>query len=217
MAARDRKISRFVFASSSSVYGDAPEEVKDESLRARPLSPYAVTKLTGEQYVLVFSSVYGLEGIALRYFNVFGPRQDPNSTYAAVVPKFVTELLAGSAPTIYGDGEQTRDFTFVDNVVRANLLALESPASACGKAYNVACGSSTSVNDLFRMVRTQVGEEASLLKPVHSPARAGDVKDSLASIRLAQNELGYVPTVDVEEGIRLTVEWYRGRRSAPPR
>lgn len=216
VAARDAEVRRFVYASSSSVYGDAPEEVKDESLRPRPLSPYAVSKLAGELYTVVFSHVYGLEGVALRYFNVFGPRQDPHSMYAAVVPKFVSALLEGGPPTIFGDGEQTRDFTYVENVVRANLLALECPADACGKAYNVACGASISVNELFRLVRSEVGDEAAHVKPVYAAERPGDVRDSLASIRLAESELGYVPTVGVEEGIRLTVEWFRANRERLP-
>lgn len=209
LAARAQGARRFVFASSSSVYGDAPEEVKTEGLPARPLSPYAVSKLAGELYTIVFSRVYGLEGVALRYFNVFGPRQDPESMYAAVVPLFATALLEGRAPTIFGDGEQTRDFTYVENVVRANLLALECPVEACGKAYNVACGAATSVNDLFRMIREEVGESAGRIKPKHAPPRAGDVKHSLAGVDLAAQGLAFVPTVSVEKGIHQTVAWYR--------
>lgn len=211
VAARERNVGRFVFASSSSVYGDAPEETKSEELPPGPLSPYAATKLAGEQYVLVFSRVYGLEGVSLRYFNVFGPRQDPDSAYAAVVPRFVSALLRQEAPTIYGDGEQTRDFTCVENVVRANLLALECPAEACGRAYNVACGRAISVNELFRLIRREVGEGAAKIRAKRSKSRPGDVRDSLASIQLIQSALGYVPTVSVEEGIRSTVEWYRTR------
>ena len=217
LAARDRKARRVVYASSSSVYGDAPERVKTEDLPARTISPYAVSKLGGELYTLVFSKIYGLEGVALRYFNVFGPRQDPESMYAAVVPRFVSALIRGEAPTIFGDGEQTRDFTYVENVVRANLLAMECPAEACGKAYNVACGSTTSVNRLYRLIRENVGGRAARIKPIHAPGRAGDVRDSLASIDAIGAALGYVPTIDVEEGIRLTVEWYRGRFGKPAR
>jgi nucleoside-diphosphate-sugar epimerase len=157
IAARDQGARRFVFASSSSVYGDAPERVKVETLAARPQSPYASSKLAGEAYTIVFAKAYGLEAIALRYFNIFGPRQDPESMYAAVVPRFATRLLAGKAPEVFGDGEQTRDFTFVENVVRANLLALEAPVEACATAYNIACGQATSINDLFRLMRERVG------------------------------------------------------------
>lgn len=215
MASREAGVKRFIYASSSSVYGDASEKVKEESLCPRPLSPYAVSKLAGELYTTVFSKLYGLEGIALRYFNVFGPRQDPLSMYAAVVPRFIAQLLNGGRPTIHGDGEQTRDFTYVENVVRANLLALECPASACGKAYNIACGTAISVNELFRMIRREIGQRVSRIRPLRAPERAGDVKHSLASIQLAQSELGYVPTVGVEEGIRLTVEWFRSQRPQP--
>ncbi len=214
IAAREARVKRFVYASSSSVYGDAPEKAKDESLRPRPLSPYAVSKLAGELYTLVFSRLYGVEGVALRYFNVFGPRQDPSSMYAAVVPKFIAALLDGTRPTIYGDGKQTRDFTYVENVVRANLLALECPSSACGKAYNIACGSAISVNELFRLIRGEIGPQVGRIRPIRAAERPGDVKHSLASIKLAQAELGYVPTVAVEEGIRLTVEWFRAQRPA---
>jgi UDP-N-acetylglucosamine 4-epimerase len=214
LAARAEKVRRFVFASSSSVYGDAPEPVKVETLPARPISPYAVTKLAGEQYVIVFSKVYGMEGVALRYFNVFGPHQDPESMYAAVVPRFAAALLEGRPPTINGDGEQTRDFTYVDNVVRANLLALECPLEACGKAYNVACGGSTSVNALFRAMRERLRGESARMKPVHAPAQKGDVRDSLASIDAARKGLGYMPTTGVEEGIRLTCDWYKANLDA---
>ena len=218
LAARDQEVKRFVFASSSSVYGNTEEKVKVESLPLRPLSPYAVSKLAGEAYTLVFSKVYGLETVALRYFNVFGPRQDPESMYAAVVPRFLASLLKGEPPRIFGDGHQTRDFTYVENVVRANLLALECPSEACGRAYNIACGQSTSVNDLFRLMRERVGGDAVRIKPTHEPPQAGDVHDSLASIEAARKILGYVPTLGVEEGIGLTIDWYRSRRSqsAPP-
>lgn len=211
LAARDRQVRRFVYASSSAVYGDAPEPVKTETLPPRPLSPYAISKLAGEQYTIVFSLLGDLEGVALRYFNVFGPRQDPDSMYAAVVPRFATSLLHGEPPTIYGDGGQSRDFTHVDNVVRANLLAMECPSDACGKAYNVACGRATSVNDLFRLLRESVGPSAAAVEPVYAPPRKGDVRDSLASIEAAAVDLGYAQVVDVREGIRSTVEWYRAR------
>ncbi|HVR75398.1 MAG TPA: SDR family oxidoreductase [Planctomycetota bacterium] len=212
LAAQECGVPRFVFASSSSVYGDGPEEIKVETLPPRPISPYAVSKLAAEAYTLVFSRVYGLQTVALRYFNIFGPRQDPNSMYAAVIPRFSTSLLRGTPPTIYGDGGQTRDFTYVENVVRANLLALECPPEACGKAYNVACGHSTSLNELFRLLREKVGGDAAKLKPVFEPPMPGDVRHSLASIEAAAKGLGYVPTVDVSEGIRLTIDWYRARQ-----
>lgn len=212
IAARELGIRRFVFASSSSVYGDRPEPVKTEDLPLAPRSPYAVSKLAAEAYSLVFCHVYGLQAVALRYFNVYGPRQDPSSMYAAVVPRFATSLLQGKAPTIFGDGGQTRDFTYVEDVVRANLLALECPPEACGKAYNIACGQATSINELFRSLREEVGGEAAKLKPLHQPLQKGDIRDSLASIETARDDLGFVPTVGIEEGLRLTVEWYRSRR-----
>jgi len=214
LAARERGVRRIVFASSSSVYGNGPEKAKVEALCPLPASPYAVSKLAAEAYTVVFHEVYGLETVALRYFNVFGPRQDPHSMYAAVVPRFITTLLDGKAPPIYGDGQQTRDFTYVENVVRANLLALECPPEACGRAYNVGCGEATSVNELYRAIRERVGGKATKIKPAHEPAKPGDVRDSMASIELAREVLGYVPTVGVEEGIRLTVDWYRGRGGA---
>jgi UDP-N-acetylglucosamine/UDP-N-acetyl-alpha-D-glucosaminouronate 4-epimerase len=212
IAARDLGIQRFVFASSSSVYGDRPEPVKREDLPLAPCSPYAVSKLAAEAYTLVFSHVYGVQAVALRYFNVYGPRQDPSSMYAAVVPRFVTSLLQGEPPTIFGDGGQTRDFTYVEDVVRANLLALECPPESCGKAYNIACGQATSINELFRSLREEVGGKAEKLKPQHAPVQKGDVRDSLASIDAARDGLGFVPTVGIDEGLRLTVEWYRSRQ-----
>lgn len=208
LAARDQGVRRLLFASSSSVYGDAPESVKIETLPARTQSPYAVSKLAGEAYTLVFSRVYALETIALRYFNIFGPRQSPDSMYAAVIPKFASCLIEGKAPTIYGDGGQTRDFTFVENVVQANLRGLDAPAGACGKAYNIACGATTSLNDLYRMMQARIGGNAAQIRPEYAAARKGDVRDSLASIALAREALGYVPAVDVQEGIRRTVDWY---------
>jgi nucleoside-diphosphate-sugar epimerase len=214
LAARERGVRRVVFASSSAVYGDAPEKVKSESLPPRPASPYAVSKLAAEAYTVVFHHIYGLETVALRYFNIFGPRQDPQSMYAAVVPRFTASLLAGKPPPIYGDGGQTRDFTYVENVVRANLLALECAPEACGRAYNIGCGEATSVNELFRMIRERVGGNAATVKAVHEAAKPGDVRDSMASIDLARDTLGYVPTMGVEEGIRHTVDWYRSRTPA---
>ena len=218
LAARDQGVRRFVFASSSSIYGDAPEKVKEESLPLRPQSPYAVSKVAGEAYTVVFGKVFGLESVALRYFNVFGPRQDPTSMYSAVVPRFAARLLANEAATIYGDGLQSRDFTYVENVVRANLLAMECPPGACCRAYNVACGGSISVKKLFLLIREQVGGDAARLEPVHEPSRKGDVRDSLASVEAGRRYLGYEPAVSVEEGIRRTVAWYReGLRRYTPR
>ena len=212
-AALERSVRRFIFASSSSVYGNAPERVKVEDLPARPLSPYAVSKLAAEEYALTFHRVYGLETVALRYFNVFGPRQDPDSMYAAVVPRFASSFLSLEPPTIFGDGNQSRDFTYVENVVRANLLALECRPDACGKAYNVACGASISVLELFRLLREATGGKALKVEPVHEPPRKGDVRDSLASIDRAREGLGYVPGVDVKAGVQKTVEWYRHRKA----
>ncbi len=214
LAAREMGVRRFLFASSSSVYGDAPERVKIETLPARTQSPYAVSKLAGEAYTLVFSRVYSLETIALRYFNIFGPRQSPDSMYAAVIPKFASCLIAGKSPTIYGDGGQTRDFTFVENVVQANLLGLDALSSACGKAYNIACGATTSLNELYRMIQEQIGGRTSQIRPEYAPARKGDVRDSLASIAAAKEALGYVPNIDVNEGIRRTTAWYLAQESS---
>ncbi|MBI4605059.1 MAG: SDR family oxidoreductase [Planctomycetes bacterium] len=214
LAARERGVRRFVFASSSSVYGDAPERVKSEDLPPRPMSPYAVSKLAGEAYACAFHKVYGLEAVPLRYFNIFGPRQDPDSMYAAVVPRFTTCLLEGRPPRIFGDGGQTRDFTYVENVVRANLLALECPREACGRPYNIACGTATSVSELFRRIRHAVGGEALRVQPGHEPPQRGDVRDSLASIEAARKHLGYEPLVGLAEGIGRTIEWYRSMRAA---
>lgn len=215
LAARDCSVKRLVFASSSSVYGDAPEEVKTEILPPRPLSPYAASKLAGEAYTCVFAKVYGLEAIALRYFNIFGPRQDPKSAYAAVVPRFATRLLGRKAPIIFGDGDQSRDFTYVENAVTANLLALECGSEASGRAYNIACGRSTSLNELLRLMRVALGGKAADIEPIHEPPRKGDVRESLASVDAARDALGYTPEVDIATGIRLTLDWYHEReRSA---
>jgi UDP-glucose 4-epimerase len=204
-----------VYASSSSVYGTNPTLPKDESLSARPISPYAVAKLAGEGYCRSFTEVYGLETVALRYFNVFGRRQDPLSQYAAVVPRFITMLLDGQAPTIFGDGEQSRDFTAVDNVVHANLLAAEAPAErVAGLTMNAACGDRFTLNQLFEAIREIVGAEIS---PVYAPPRVGDVKHSQADISLARERLGYEPTTSLHEGLRRCVDFYASRRlSAAP-
>ena len=207
IAARDAGVKRVVYAASSSAYGNTPELPKREDMVARPLSPYAVAKLSGEQYCRAFHASFGVPTVALRYFNVFGPRQDPTSQYAAVVPKFITMALAGEAPTIFGDGEQTRDFTFVANVVRANLLACEAGPSALGEVFNVGCGDRISVNDLWNRIRTLIGTD---VDAHHEPSRTGDVRDSLASLARARALLGYEPVVGVGEGLGRLVEQMRG-------
>jgi nucleoside-diphosphate-sugar epimerase len=204
VAARDAKVRRFVFASSSSVYGDAPKLPKHEEQKPEPLSPYALQKLAGELYCRQFHALYGLETVSLRYFNVFGKRQDPASEYAAVIPKFVDCFHRGVAPTIYGDGEQTRDFTFIDNVVAANLAACRVPGVG-GLYCNVATGTRLSLNDLVRHLAAIFGRA---IDPVHAPAREGDVKHSLADIAKARAALDYRPGVDFETGLARYVEWY---------
>jgi len=205
IAARDAGVKRVVYASSSSVYGDTPILPKREEMRPTPRSPYAVSKLAGELYCQVFYHVYGLETVALRYFNVFGPRQDPKSQYAAVVPKFITALLRGEPPTIFGDGEQSRDFTYVENVVEANLLAAKAPGVA-GQVFNIACGERLTVNQLAAILSEIIGVN---LEPEHVPPRPGDVRYSLADISKARKLLGYEVKVDVREGLEQTVKWYR--------
>jgi len=201
IAARDAGVRRLIYASSSSVYGGAPTLPKHESMKPEPRSPYAVSKLAAENYCTAFFRTYGLETVALRYFNVFGPRQDPHSQYSAVIPRFIATYLSGAPPTIYGDGGQTRDFTYVDNVVDANLRAAEAPGAA-GKVFNVACGSQISINELARMLGEMLGTS---VQPVHVPARDGDVRDSLASVESAEVTLGYRPLVEFEEGLRRAV------------
>lgn len=204
MAARDEGASRVVFASSSSIYGSAAELPKHEGLTPLPISPYAVSKLAGESYCRSFYQVYGLETVALRYFNVFGPRQDPQSEYAAVIPRFIWAYRHGEPPVIFGDGEQSRDFTYVENVVRANLAALEVKAIG-GRVYNIACGDRITLNELAESLRREIGCET---EPVHGPDRPGDVRHSMADISRARAELGYEPVVSLEEGVRVTVEHY---------
>ena len=206
IAARDAKVKRVVYAASSSAYGNTPELPKREDMVARPLSPYAVAKLSGEQYCRAFHASFGVPTVALRYFNVFGPRQDPTSQYAAVVPKFITMALAGEAPTIFGDGNQTRDFTYVANIVRANLLACEAGPDAFGEVVNVGCGERISVNELWNRIRALVGID---VEARHEPSRTGDVRDSLASLDRTSALLGYEPVVGVEEGLRRLVEEMR--------
>lgn len=205
IAARHAGVRRVVYAASSSAYGNTPTLPKVESMPAKPLSPYAVSKYVGELYLSVFERVYGLETCGLRYFNVFGPRQNPNSQYAAVIPKFITALLSGEAPTIHGDGETSRDFTFIDNVVHANLLAASAP-KASGAVVNIACGSQITLNQLVGAMNELLGTQ---IDPVHGPERAGDVKHSLADLTLAEELLGYIPVTSFTDGLRQTVGWYR--------
>ena len=208
LAARDAGARRVVYASSSSAYGDTPTLPKRENQTPSPRSPYAVAKLTGEQYCRAFPGVFGLEAVALRYFNVFGPRQDPNSAYAAVIPLFVSAALEGKAPTINGDGEQTRDFTFIENVVLVNLLAASVPADqVSGEVFNVGCGGRISINELWQAIQKAVGAS---VEAIHGPPRAGDVKDSMADLTLLQERTGFQVRVDLDEGIRKTVDWIRG-------
>jgi UDP-glucose 4-epimerase len=211
LAARDAAAKRVVFASSSSVYGANPTLPKSEDLALAPMSPYAVTKMAGEGYCRSFHQVYGLETVALRYFNIFGPRQDPLSQYAAVIPKFIASVIEDDQPRIFGDGEQSRDFTFVENVVEANRLALEAPEAA-GKTYNVACGERVTLNSLLRELGEITGKE---VHASYLPPRPGDVWHSHASIDLAQTELGYRALIGFREGLRRTVEYFAGRHPVP--
>jgi nucleoside-diphosphate-sugar epimerase len=204
-AARRAGVKMFVYASSSSVYGDSETLPKTEDMTPRPKSPYAVSKLGGEWYCRVFSETLGLPTVSLRYFNVFGPRQDPNSQYAAVIPIFSKSLLTGSAPTIFGDGEQSRDFTYVENVVAANLLACRSGLTG-GRVFNIACGERFTLNELYARLQNIVGNE---LAPVYAAARPGDVKHSEAGIGAIRSELGYKVIVDFDAGLEQTVRWYR--------
>jgi nucleoside-diphosphate-sugar epimerase len=204
LAARDAGVRRVVFASSSSVYGANRELPKHEDLAPKPISPYAVAKLAGEGYCRSFSEVYGIETVALRYFNVFGPRQDPLSHYSAAIPKFISSFLAGHGPTVYGDGEQSRDFTYVGNVVDANVLAADAP-DVSGKVYNVACGERLTLNRLLDELRTLTGRD---IEAKYAPPRAGDVRDSLADISRAREDLGFEPAVEFGEGIALTLAHY---------
>jgi UDP-glucose 4-epimerase len=207
LAARDAGVRRFVFAGSSSVYGDAKTLPKCEDLVPAPRSPYAVTKLAGELYCGLFAREFGLGTVVLRYFNVFGPRQDPNSTYAAVIPRFIRAALGGQQPTVFGDGLQTRDFTFVDNVVNANLLAADADVPG-GEVFNVACGTQVRLLDLWGAIATSLG---TAIGPRFEPARAGDVLHSRADIGKARAMLKYEPLVGFVEGLRRTAEWYRAR------
>jgi nucleoside-diphosphate-sugar epimerase len=210
VAARDAGVRRVVYAASSSAYGDTPTLPKRESMPADPLSPYAVAKHTGELYCQLFPSLYGTETLSLRYFNVFGPRQDPTSQYAAVIPLFITALQQGRAPIIFGDGEQSRDFTYVANVVTANLLACEAPVAA-GQVINIACGARVTLNKLVAMLQRLLGVSQA---PEYAPPRRGDVKHSLADIGRAEELLGYRPTVSLEEGLARTAEWFAAQAAS---
>ena len=201
LAARDAKVRRLVMASSSSLYGESETLPKVETMCPAPISPYGLQKLTGETYCGIFHRLYGLPTVALRYFNVFGPRQDPTSEYSAVIPRFITSIKAGRAPTIYGDGEQTRDFTFIGNVVQANLRSCEAGPQAHGGAFNIACGERISLNQLVQIFAGFAGRS---VQPGYEPARPGDIKHSLAGIAKAEAALGYRPEVSVRDGLRKT-------------
>ncbi|BDG03433.1 NAD-dependent epimerase [Anaeromyxobacter oryzae] len=217
LAARDAGVKRIVYASSSSVYGDHPDLPKREDVIGRPLSPYAVTKLTNELYAEAFAKAYGLELMGLRYFNVFGPRQDPDGPYAAVMPRWFAALLGGGDVVINGDGETSRDFCYVANVVQANLLAASSTnAAALGRVYNVACGERTTLNELFAAIRDQVARfrtDASLRMPSYAPFRPGDIRHSLAAIDCARSLLGYAPSHGVRDGLVEAAAWYASHAS----
>ena len=210
VAARDAKVKRVIYAASSSAYGDTPTLPKHERMTPDPISPYAVAKLASEHYMISFYRCYGLETVALRYFNVFGPRQDPSSPYSGVLAKFITQMLNGNQPTIFGDGEQSRDFTYIDNVVEANLLACKSPASqVAGKMFNVATARRVTLNETFVALQKLTSYSGS---PIYAAERGGDIKHSLADISSAEAHLDYKPKVSFEEGLRKTVDWYRSTR-----
>lgn len=204
-AARVAKVRRVIYAASSSAYGDTPALPKHEDQLPQPLSPYAVQKLTGEHYCRVFSECFGLETVSLRYFNVFGPRQDPQSQYAAAIPAFVTAILGDRRPVIYGDGEQTRDFTYIDNVVHANILAAGAPGVR-GEVLNIACGERISINRIVAQINRHLGKE---IRPEYAPPRPGDVRHSQADIRRARERIGFEPRVLFDEGLARTIDWYR--------
>jgi UDP-glucose 4-epimerase len=208
LAAREAGVKRVMYAASSSVYGDTPTLPKKEEMPSTPLSPYALQKYMGEEYCRLFSSLYGLETVSLRYFNIFGPKQDPNSLYSAVIPRFINALVSGSRPTVYGDGEQSRDFTYIQNVVEANLLAMDAKLLK-GESINIACGGRVSLNQLLAILKEILDVK---IDAVYEAPRKGDVKHSLADIRRAKKMLNYVPKVDIREGLEKTVEYFRKRR-----
>src|SRR6266850_2551716 len=209
LAARDARVRRVVYASSSSLYGDSPTLPKHEGMIPKPLSPYGAQKLFGEMYAQVFTRAYSLETVSLRYFNVFGPRQDRMSQYSGVLALFIPAVLEGRQPKIYGDGLQSRDFTYVQNVVEANLLACTTPGVA-GEVFNIACGDRITVNSMLQQVNTIIGKD---IAPIYAEPRAGDIKHSQADITKAQEKLGYKPQISFEEGLRRTIEWYRANIS----
>jgi UDP-glucose 4-epimerase len=212
VAARDQKVKRVVYAASSSAYGDTPTLPKHEGMIPNPISPYAVAKLASEYYMKSFYRCYGLETVCLRYFNIFGPRQDPSSPYSGVLAKFITQMLAGDQPTIFGDGAQSRDFTYIDNVIQANMKACKAPAEkAAGSVFNIATGERIDLNETFRVLKKLTNYSGEVK---YAPERSGDVKHSLADLAKAKECLGYVPTVNFEEGLRRTIEWYRGKEKA---
>ena len=207
LASREAKVKKVVIASSSSVYGDDTHLPKIEGRQGNPLSPYALSKLVGEHYCRIFSQIYGLPTVFLRYFNIFGPRQDPFSQYAAVIPNFITKMLKGEKPIIFGDGEQSRDFTFVSNVVEANILASKAQ-DVSGEAFNIACGERTTVNSLVNTINEVLNKN---IDPVHDEPRPGDVKNSYAEISKARKMLKYEPLVPFNEGLKKTINWYQER------
>ena len=210
VAARDAKVKRLVYAASSSAYGDTPTLPKHERMIPDPISPYAVAKLASEHYLTSFYRCYGLQTVALRYFNIFGPYQDPLSPYSGVLAKFITVMLAGKQPTVFGDGEQSRDFTYIDNAVEANLLACKAPAEqVAGKVFNVATGRRVTLNETFKLLQGLTSYSGA---PLYAEERGGDIKHSLADISLAEKHLGYKPKVNFEDGLRRTVDWYRNSR-----
>jgi UDP-glucose 4-epimerase len=209
VAARNARVRRIVYAGSSSAYGDTPTLPKREDMVPNPISPYAVAKLTGEQYMACFSRCYDIETVTIRYFNVFGPQQDATSMYSGVLAKFITSMLAGERPTIFGDGEQSRDFTYIENVVNANLMACAAPAAqVSGRMFNVATGTRITLNETFRILQELTGYTGDC---DYGPERDGDIKHSLADISLAAKQFGYKPTVDFREGLSRTVAWYRSQ------
>jgi len=206
-AARAAGVKRIVFAASSSAYGDQPESPKHEGMVPLPISPYAASKVACEAYMRGYAAVFGLETICLRYFNVFGPYQDPDSTYAAVIPAWVSRILKGQKPIVYGDGEQSRDFCYIDNVCEANWLAANAPAEVCdGKAINIACNRSTSLNEILDQLRELLGSD---IEAQYADPRPGDVKHSLADVSLAAETIGYEPKVYFAEGLSMSIDWYR--------
>jgi nucleoside-diphosphate-sugar epimerase len=210
VAARDANVKRVVYAASSSAYGDTPTLPKRETMTPSPISPYAVAKLASEMYMVSFYRCYGLETVSLRYFNIFGPRQDPSSPYSGVLARFSLQMLRGEQPTIFGDGETSRDFTYIDNAVSANLLACTAPAAECaGRVFNCATGTRTTLNETFNALKRLTGYKGEIK---YGPEREGDVKHSLADISEAKRHLGYKVLVDFEDGLRRTVEWYKNER-----